>query len=109
MQYTNNYKFEKPDQDDAYDIGNENDSMDLIDEALKNTVDNDSRGNWLSEIISYEWGHEKEDRSSEYYYTIESPSGVKWTRHWFELKNKMNQLIQDNRIYFGPAPDYKMV
>ena len=26
--------------DDAYDIGNENDNMDLIDETLKNTVDN---------------------------------------------------------------------
>ena len=40
MQYTNNYKFKKPDQDDAYDIQNENDNMDLIDETLKNTVDN---------------------------------------------------------------------
>ena len=27
MQYTNNYKFKKPDQDDAYDIQNENDNM----------------------------------------------------------------------------------
>ena len=40
MQYTNNYKFMKPDQDDAYDIQNVNDNMDLIDETLKNTVDN---------------------------------------------------------------------
>ena len=40
MQYTNNYKFKKPDQDDAYDIQNENDNMDLIDETLKNMVDN---------------------------------------------------------------------
>ena len=40
MQYTNNYRFKKPDQDDAYDIQNENDNMDLIDETLKNTVDN---------------------------------------------------------------------
>ena len=31
MQYTNNYRFKKPDQDDAYDIQNENDNMDLID------------------------------------------------------------------------------
>ena len=40
MQYTNNYKFKKPDQDDAYDIQNENDNMDLIEETLKNMVDN---------------------------------------------------------------------
>ena len=40
MQYTNNYKFKKPDQDDACDIQNENDNMNLIDETLKNTVDN---------------------------------------------------------------------
>ena len=40
MQYTNSYRLKKPDQDDAYDIGNENDNMDLIDETLKNTVDN---------------------------------------------------------------------
>ena len=40
MQYTNNYRFKKQDQDDAYDIQNENDNMDLIDETIKNTVDN---------------------------------------------------------------------
>ena len=40
MKYTKNYQFKKPDSDDAYDIQNENDNMDLIDEALKNTVDN---------------------------------------------------------------------
>ena len=40
MKYTQNYRFKKPDPDDAYDIQNENDNMDLIDETLKNTVDN---------------------------------------------------------------------
>ena len=40
MKYTQNYRFKKPDQDDAYDIQNENDNMDLIDSTLKNTVDN---------------------------------------------------------------------
>ncbi|MBR1454195.1 MAG: hypothetical protein IJ593_06080 [Lachnospiraceae bacterium] len=40
MKYTKKYQFKKPDQDDAYDIQNENDNMDLIDETLKNTVDN---------------------------------------------------------------------
>ena len=40
MKYTTYYRFKKPDSDDAYDIQNENDNMDLIDETLKNTVDN---------------------------------------------------------------------
>ena len=40
MKYIKNYQFKKPDSDDAYDIQNENDNMDLIDETLKNTVDN---------------------------------------------------------------------
>ena len=40
MKYTKNYQFKKPDSDDAYDIQNENDNMDLIDETLKNSVDN---------------------------------------------------------------------
>ena len=40
MKYTQNYRFKKPDADDAYDIQNENDNMDLIDSTLKNTVDN---------------------------------------------------------------------
>ena len=40
MEYTRNYQFKKPDQDDPYDIQNENDNMDSIDETLKNTVDN---------------------------------------------------------------------
>ena len=40
MKYTENYRFKKPDSDDAYDIQNENDNMDLIDSTLKNTVDN---------------------------------------------------------------------
>ena len=40
MKYTKNYQFKKPDSDDPYDIQNENDNMDLIDETLKNTVDN---------------------------------------------------------------------
>ena len=40
MKYTKNYQFKKPDANGAYDIQNENYNMDLIDETLKNTVDN---------------------------------------------------------------------
>ena len=40
MKYTKNYQFKNSYSDDAYDIQNENDNMELIDETLKNTVDN---------------------------------------------------------------------
>lgn len=30
MKYTRNYQFKKPDSDDAYDIQNENDNMDVV-------------------------------------------------------------------------------
>ena len=40
MQYTENYNFKKPDDDDIYDIQNENDNMDSIDTSLKSTLDN---------------------------------------------------------------------
>ena len=76
--------------------------------AQKN-VDNDPRGNWQSGIISFEEGHAKEDRFSPFYYTIKSPSGVEWTRHWFFLKEEMDVLISENRVYFGKAPDFSNV
>jgi len=71
--------------------------------------DNDPRGNWQSGIVSFEEGHEKEDKNSEFYYSITSPSGKQWTRHWFESKPDMEKLISDGRIYFGPEPDFKNV
>ena len=39
MQYTENYNFKKPEDDDIYDIQNENDNMDSIDSSLKSTLD----------------------------------------------------------------------
>lgn len=72
-------------------------------------VDNDPRGNWQSGIVSFEEGHEKENKQSEFYFTISSPSGVQWTRHWFFNKIEMEHLINDNRIYFGQPPEYKNV
>ncbi len=71
--------------------------------------DKDKRGNWQSGIISYEEGHKNEDKSSEYYYTLISPSGIKWKRHWFLNQKDMNELVLDNRVYFGKSPDYNNV
>lgn len=68
-------------------------------------VDNDSRGPWMSGIISYEEGHKNEDKNSPYYYEITTPSGKKIKRHWFYLKGEMEKLIKDNRISFPKNGD----
>lgn len=68
-------------------------------------VDNDSRGPWMSGIISYEEGHKNEDKNSLYYYEITTPSGKKIKRHWFYLKEEMEKLIEDDRISFPKNGD----
>lgn len=55
--------------------------------------DNDPRGPWQSGIISFEEGHKKEDKNSEYYYTITTPSGKTYTRMWYVLKEEWDTLI----------------
>lgn len=72
-------------------------------------IDNDPRGNWQSGIISFEEGHKNEVVGSEFYYTIKSPSGVEWTRHWFYRKDEMKKLIENNKIYFGKYPEFSNV
>ncbi len=67
--------------------------------------DNDSRGAWSSGIISYEEGHKNEDKSSPYYYSIITPSGKTYTRHWFILKEDFEKLKADNRISFPKNGD----
>lgn len=68
-------------------------------------ADNDPRGPWMSGIISYEEGHKNEDKNSEYYYELTTPSGKCMTRHWFYTKEEMNNLIEDNRISFPKNGD----
>ena len=68
-------------------------------------TDKDIRGGWQSGIISFEEGHKKEDKNSEYYYTITLPSGRQMTRHFFVLKKEFEELLEDNRIYFPKNGD----
>jgi adenine-specific DNA-methyltransferase len=68
-------------------------------------MDNDPRGSYKQGIISFEEGHKKEDKNSEYYYTITLPSGRKMTRHFFVLKEEFEELVKDNRIYFPKNGD----
>lgn len=73
----------------------------------KTNVDNDPRGNWFSGSISF-----SENRSSpkhKNFYSITSPSGVVWERQWQVSRQEMDELLKDNRIYFGKAPEYKNV
>jgi hypothetical protein len=49
MQTTTNYNLKKPETTDVYDIGNENDNMDVIDTTMKNLSDNKLNNNGNSQ------------------------------------------------------------
>ena len=70
----------------------------------KTNPDKDPRGNWFSGSISF-----SEKRSNPHhhnYYTITSPSGKVWTRQWQVDYEEMQELIRDNRIYWGTEPAF---
>ena len=69
-------------------------------------IDKDPRGNWQSGIFSFEEGHKKEDKMSTSYFEIETPSGKKYTRHWF-CRNYDEYLILEKSgyLYFGKNGD----
>ena len=69
--------------------------------------DNDSRGNWFSGSVSF--SEKRSNPKHPNFFTIKSPSGVGWTRQWQRTRQEMDELLADNRIYFGPAPEYKGV
>jgi len=69
--------------------------------------DNDPRGEWFSGSISF--SEERSNPKHKNYFTVESPSGIKWLRQWQCTKNEMDDYISDNKIYFGGAPDYSNV
>ena len=83
-------KFDRPEEEATFqnDYGN---------------VDNDPRGNWMSAELG------KSDKRSlphgKNYFTLKSPSGVEWTRQWHYGENEIQELIKDNRIYFGQNGD----
>ena len=75
-------------------------------EKLQNP-DNDKRGDWFSGSISFQ-----ENRSNpkhKNYYSIQSPSGIQWTRQWQCSQSEMEEHIKNNAIYFGTAPTYQSV
>jgi len=85
-----NIKFDRPEEEATFqnDYGN---------------VDNDPRGNWMSAELG------KSDKRSlphgKNYFTLKSPTGVERTRQWHYSENEIQELIKDNRIYFGKNGD----
>lgn len=60
--------------------------------------DNDYRGDWMSANISRNGITSK---SGSKYYTIETPTGAKYSRNWTVTKSEYEKLLLDNRIYFA--------
>lgn len=61
--------------------------------------DNDPRGDWMScEICKSE---EKSSPNGKNYFTLKTPSGRDITRQWHYSKDEIEDLVADNRIYFG--------
>lgn len=62
-------------------------------------ADNDHRGNWMSAELG------KSDARSlphgKNYYTLTSPNGTQWTRQWHYSEKEMEDLIYENKVYFG--------
>ncbi len=69
--------------------------------------DNDPRGQWFSGSISF--SEKRSSKKHKNFYTVESPGGIKWERQWLCSKEEMDILLAENKIYFGPAPDYANV
>ena len=63
--------------------------------------DNDPRGRWASVDITGQTGHATESQ----YYTIVTPSGMEYKppvgRCWALAQNTFDDLVKDNRIWFG--------
>lgn len=73
----------------------------------KSNPDNDERGEWFSGSISF--SEDRSNRNHKNYYTITSPSGIKWTRQWQCSYDEMQYYIKDNKIFFGTSPNYDNV
>lgn len=77
----------------------------LSEEVLKRYAnpDDDPRGDWQDVSLNVQAGHATPDQ----FYTITTPGGREITappgRAWAFVKEKMNDLIADNKVWFGPS------
>ncbi len=70
-------------------------------------ADNDPRGDWFSGSVSFT--EKRSNPNHKNYFSITSPSGIVWTRQWQKSKEEMEELIKDNRIYWGQTPECNKV
>ncbi|MDD5929733.1 MAG: site-specific DNA-methyltransferase [Spirochaetales bacterium] len=73
----------------------------------KSNVDNDPRGNWFSGSISF--SEKRSNPKHKNFYSITSPSKKVWTRQWLVSKEEMQELIKEDKIYWGPSPEFSKV
>ncbi len=74
----------------------------FTDSAGFSNPDNDPRGDWMSGNISR---NGIKTTTGSKYFTITTPSGVKYTRNWTLSKNEFDNLVADNRIFFARGGD----
>ncbi len=68
----------------------------------KANADNDERGAWFSGSISF--SEKRSNPKHPNFFKVTSPSGKEWLRQWLITKEEMNDLILQNKIYWGRAP-----
>ena len=73
----------------------------------KSNQDGDPRGNWFSGSISFSEGRSNHHHRN--FYRIVSPSGVVWERQWLVSEDEMRRLMDDGRIFWGTAPEFRGV
>ena len=69
--------------------------------------DDDPRGDWFSGSVSF--SEERSNKNHKNFYSIQSPSGIVWKRQWQKTKQEMDELLANNKIFFGHPPEYASV
>jgi len=70
-------------------------------------TDNDPRGGWFSGSVSF--SEKRSNKQHPNYFEIKSPSGIVWKRQWQRSSEEMEELLKQNKIYFGLPPQYDKV
>lgn len=84
---------------------NKSDLVPWNDEAYTNydfsNPDNDPKGKWFSGSLSF--SEERSNPNHPNYYSITSPTGVKWERQWQVSREEMQVLIESGDISWGDS------